>query len=71
MKNNQNYKPKKYDRVQDEEWENIKGSMKLLYVYKSDKGNIKGIYSDGKRKVSHWMTEEERDFYLKLCEGGK
>ena len=35
-------------------------NFKLLYTYKSDRRNIKGIYTDGKIKVSHWMTEEEK-----------
>ena len=39
--------------------------MKLLYTYESDKGNIKGIYTDGKNKYSHWMDEEEKVAFKK------
>lgn len=66
MNNNSNreQKPQRYKRYQDVEWDLIKDNFKLLYTYKSDKGNIKGIYTDGKVKISHWMTEEEKSKYL-------
>lgn len=51
MKNNQNESSKKYTRLQGADWDAVKDNMKLLYTYKSDKGNIKGIYTDGKRNI--------------------
>ena len=62
---------KKYQRLQGNEWHNIKNSFRLLYTYKSYKGNIKGIYTDGKTKISHWMNEEEKTYYLQSVKGGK
>lgn len=64
-KNNQReQKPKRYERLQGNEWDLVKDNFRLLYTYESDKGNIKGIYTNGKDKVSHWMTEEEKEKYL-------
>lgn len=63
-KNKEEFKPK-YKRLQDADWELVKDNFKLLYVYKSDRGNIKGIYSNGVDKVSHWMNEKEKEEYLK------
>lgn len=57
-------KSKRYERLQGNEWDAVKDNMKLLYVYTSEKGNIKGIYTNGKERVSHWMTEEEKEKYL-------
>ena len=52
MENNEKeLQPKKYERLQGEDWDKVKDDMKLLYTYTSDRGNIKGIYTDGKRKV--------------------
>lgn len=65
-----NQKEKRYDRLQGSEWNAVKDTMKLLYTYKSDKGNIKGIYTDGKKKYSHWMDEDEKQSYQSL-KGGK
>ena len=59
----ENFKPK-YKRLQGAEWDLVKDNFKLLYTYKSDKGNIKGIYSNGVDKVSHWMDEKEKQEYL-------
>lgn len=56
--------PKKYERLQGIAWDLVKDNMKLLYVFESDRGNIKGIYTDGKDKFSHWMEEEEKQKYL-------
>ena len=43
MKNNEKeLQPKRYERLQGEEWDKVKDNMKLLYTYTSDKGNIKG-----------------------------
>lgn len=66
MNNNSNreQKPKRYERLQGKEWNLVKDNFKLLYTYESDKGNIKGIYTNGKERVSHWMTEEEKAEYL-------
>lgn len=64
MKNDEKeLQPKKYERLQGEDWDKVKDDMKLLYTYTSDRGNIKGIYTDGKRKVSHWLNEEEKKLY--------
>ena len=60
MEKNKEQKPQRYKRYQDVEWDLIKDNFKLLYTYKSDNGNIKGIYTDGEIKVSHWMNEEEK-----------
>lgn len=57
-------KPKRYERLQGVEWDAVKDNFKLLYVYTSDKGNIKGIYTNGKDRISHWMNEEEKAEYL-------
>lgn len=67
-KNNQ--KEKRYERLQGNDWHTVKDTMKLLYTYESDKGNIKGIYTDGKKKYSHWMDEDEKQFF-KSQKGGK
>ena len=64
MEKNKEQKPQRYKRYQGAEWDLIKNNFKLLYTYKSDKGNIKGIYTDGETKVSHWMNEEEKKEYL-------
>lgn len=60
---------KKYQRLQGKEWHKVRNSFKLLYTYKSDKGNIKGIYTDGKIKISHWLNNEEKINYLKSVKG--
>lgn len=57
-------KPKRYQRLQGEQWNSVKKNFKLLYTYKSDNGNIKGVYTDGKDRISHWMSEEEKEEYL-------
>lgn len=57
-------KPKRYERLQGKEWDLVKDNFKLLYTYESDKGNIKGIYTNGKDRVSHWMNEDEKKEYL-------
>ena len=54
---------KKYQRLQGKEWHKVKNSFILLYTYKNDKGNIKGIYTNGKIKISHWMNEDEKNDY--------
>lgn len=64
MEKNKEKKPQRYKRYQDVEWDLIKDNFKLLYTYKSDNGNIKGIYTDGEIKISHWMNEEEKKEYL-------
>ena len=64
MEKNKEQKPQRYKRYQDVEWDLIKDNFILLYTYTSDKGNIKGIYTDGQIKVSHWMNEEEKKEYL-------
>lgn len=63
---------KKYQRLQGKEWHLVKNSFILLYTYKNDKGNIKGIYTDGKTKISHWMNNEEKTDYelRKILEQG-
>ena len=57
-------KPRKYKRLQGQEWDLVKANFALLYTYKSDNGNIKGIYTNGVDKVAHWMDEEEKKAYL-------
>lgn len=64
MEKNKEQKPQRYKRYQDVEWDLIKDNFRLLYTYKSDRENIKGIYTDGEIKVSHWMNEEEKKEYL-------
>ena len=62
---------KKYRRLQGEDWHSVKNNFKLQYTYKSDNGHIKGIYTDGKIKISHWLNDEEKTEYLqkvKRCE---
>ena len=54
---------KKYQRLQGKNWHLVKNSFILLYTYKSDNGNIKGIYTDGKIKISHWLNNEEKTDY--------
>lgn len=70
MSNQREQKPKRYERLQGAAWHSVKDTMKLLYTYESDKGNIKGIYTDGKNKYSHWMDEDEKEFY-KQSKGGR
>lgn len=60
---------KKYQRLQGKEWYKVKNSFRLLYAYKNDKGNIKGIYIDGKIKIVHWLNDEEKTDYLQSVEG--
>lgn len=50
----------KFQRLQGNDWHLVKNSFRLLYTYKSDNGNIKGIYIDGKTKISHWLNDEEK-----------
>lgn len=57
-------KPQKYKRLQGQEWDLVKANFNLLHTYKSDRGNIKGIYTNGVDKVAHWMDEEEKKAYL-------
>lgn len=67
MKNKNNereQKPKRYERLQGQEWDLVKDNFRLLYTYESDKGNIKGIYTNGKDRVAHWMDEKEKQEYL-------
>ena len=58
-------------RLQGKNWHQEKDKYELLYTYTSDKGNIKGIYQEkgGKKRVGHWMNNEEKEEYLKT--GGK
>lgn len=62
--NQKEQKPKRYQRLQGTEWDLVKHNFKLLYTYKSDKGNIKGIYTNGEDKISHWMNDKEKQEYL-------
>ena len=64
------FKPK-YKRLQGQEWELVKDNFKLIRVYTSDRGNIKGIYTNGEDKVSHWMDDKEKEEYLKNKKEGK
>lgn len=57
-------KPQKYKRLQGADWDLVKANFELLYTYRSDNGNIKGIYTNGTNKVAHWMDEEEKKAYL-------
>lgn len=54
-------------RLQGKEWHKEKDKYRLLYTYTSDRGNIKGVYQeiDGKKRVGHWMNNEEKEEYLK------
>lgn len=63
-------KPKRYERLQGAAWDVVKDTMKLLYVYESSRGNVKGVYTDGKNRYSHWMNDDEKKFY-KNNKGGK
>lgn len=60
---------KKYQRLQGKEWHKVKNSFRLLYTYKNDNGNIKGIYTNGKIKIVHWLNDEEKTDYLKGVKG--
>lgn len=60
---------KKYQRLQCKEWHKVRNSFKLLYTYKNDNGNIKGIYTDGKIKIVHWLNNEEKTDYLQSIKG--
>lgn len=62
---------KKYQRLQGEDWHYVKNNFRLLYTYKSDNGNIKGIYTDGKIKISHWLNDEEKTEYLQKVKEGE
>ena len=62
---------KKYQRLQGEDWHSVKNNFRLLYTYKSDNGNIKGIYTDGKIKISHWLNDEEKTEYLQKVKKGE
>lgn len=57
-------KPKRYQRLQGDEWNLVKDNFKLLYTYTSDNGNIKGIYTNGKDRIAHWMNDAEKKEYL-------
>ena len=57
----------KFQRLQGNDWHLVKNSFRLLYTYKSDNGNIKGIYTDGKTKISHWLNDEEKLIMTKLA----
>ncbi len=56
----------KYNRLQGAEWNLVKDNFKLLYAFINEQGHIKGIYSDGENKISHWMTDEEKIEYLDM-----
>ena len=62
---------KKYQRLQCKKWHKVKNSFRLLYTYKNDNGNIKGIYTNDKTKISHWLNNEEKINYLKSVKGGE
>ena len=59
-----------YDLFENSSWTRVSphGSgpqgLDHLYLKFDDKGNIKGTYTDGQIKVSHWMNEEEKKEYL-------
>lgn len=55
-------------RLQGKEWHQEKDKYRLLYTCTSDRGNIQGIYQeiDGKKRVNHWMNNEEKEEYLKI-----
>lgn len=61
-------KEQRYKRLQGVDWEVVKSNFELLYTYTSKKGNIKGIYSNGVDKISHWMSDDEKEEYLKSKE---
>ncbi len=50
---------KKLQRLQGAEWYKVKDSMTLLSVTESLKGNLCGIYTDGKRNYVHWLNDAE------------
>ena len=60
---------KKYQRLQGNKWHNVKNSFRLLYTHKSDKGNIKGIYTDGKTKISQQRNNDEKTDYVQCIKG--
>ena len=59
----------KFQRLQGNDWHLVKNSFRLQYYDKSDNGNIKGIYTDGKIKISHWLNDEEKTDYLQSIKG--
>lgn len=57
----------KYRRLQGKKWHLVKNSFRLLYAYKNDNGNIKGIYTNNKYNIVHWLNDEEKkDYFNKL-----
>lgn len=56
-------KKKKLRRLQGAEWHKVKNSMRLLSVTESLKGNLCGIYTDGKKEYVHWLNNEEIKTY--------
>ena len=59
----------KYRRLQGNDWHKVKNSFRLLYTYKSDNGNIKGIYTNNKYNIVHWLNDEEKTDYLQSLKG--
>ena len=59
----------KYRRLQGNEWHKVKNNFRLLYTYKSDNGNIKGIYTNNKYNIVHWLNDEEKADYLQSVKG--
>lgn len=55
---------KKYQRLQGKNWHLVKNSFRLLYAYMSGNGNIKGIYTNDKYNIVHWMNDDEKTDYL-------
>ena len=60
---------KKYRRLQGKNWHLVKNSFRLLYTYKSDNGNIKGIYTNDEYNIVHWLNDEEKTDYLQSING--
>ena len=52
-------------RLQGSEWHLMKNSLKLISNSISYNGNIRGIYTDGKNKYSHWLNDKEKEEYFK------
>lgn len=59
------------ERLQGSRWRKNKEKYCLLFVEYSERGNIRGVYQekDSKKRISHWMNNEEKEEYLKT--GGK
>lgn len=57
---------KKYlKRLQGQDWTKVRDKMTLVDTFINPKGNIRGIYTDGKNLYTHWMSDYEKEKFLK------